>query len=81
MDGRAVPGGTLANPEIRYAVIAEIRAMMQRDGVPDGTLKPSRISEAISLATGEYSHELISPVDDVKIEKAEIGVAGDFTWT
>ena len=68
-------------PEIRYAVIAEIRAMMQRDGVPDGTLKPSRISEAISLATGEYSHELISPVDDVKIEKAEIGVVGDFTWT
>jgi len=68
-------------PEIRYAVIAEIRAMMLRDGIPDGTLKPSRISEAVSLATGEYSHELVSPTDDVKIEKAEIGVVGDFTWT
>ncbi len=68
-------------PEIRYAVIAEIRAMMLRDGVPDGTLKPSRISEAVSLATGEYSHDLVSPTADVKIEKAEIGVVGDFTWT
>ncbi|NCH69218.1 baseplate J/gp47 family protein [Cronobacter sakazakii] len=67
--------------EIRYAVIAELRAMMLRDGVPEGTLKPSRISEAISIATGEYSHELLSPTTEVKIERAEIGVVGDIAWT
>lgn len=67
--------------EIRYAVIAEIRALMLRDGVPEGTLKPSRISEAISLATDEYSHVLVSPAADIEIEKAEIGVVGEFTWT
>lgn len=67
--------------EIRYAVVAELRAMMLRDGVPEGTLKPSRISEAISIATGEYSHELLSPTTEVKIEKAEIGVVGDIAWT
>lgn len=67
--------------EVRYAVMAEVRAMMLRDGVPEGVLKPSRISEAISIATGEYSHELVSPTEDTSIAKGEIGVVGDFTWT
>lgn len=67
--------------EVRYAVMAEIRAMMLRDGVPEGTLKLSRISEAISIATGEYSHILVSPTEDTSIDKGEIGVVGDFTWT
>lgn len=67
--------------EVRYAVMAEIRAMMLRDGVPEGTLKLSRISEAISIATGEYSHTLVSPTEDTSIDKGEIGVVGDFTWT
>ncbi|MCY0448301.1 phage baseplate protein, partial [Klebsiella pneumoniae] len=55
--------------------------MNLRDGVPEGALEPSRISEAISLATGEYSHVLVSPTDKVLIAKGEIGVVGDFTWT
>lgn len=67
--------------EIRLAVEAEIRAMNLRDGVPGRALEPSRISEAISLATGEYSHVLVSPADEVPIAKGEIGVVGDFTWT
>lgn len=66
---------------VRYAVMAEIRAMMLRDGVPQGSLTPSRISEAISIAAGEYSHQLISPTADIDIEKAEIGVVGEFLWT
>lgn len=67
--------------EIRLAVEAEIRAMNLRDGVPEGALEPSRISEAISLATGEYSHVLVSPTNEVPIAKGEVGVVGDFTWT
>lgn len=67
--------------EVRYAVEAELRSMMLRDGIPEGVLKPSRISEAISIATGEYSHTLVSPASDVPIGKGEVGVVGAISWT
>ena len=65
----------------RYAVEAELRSMMLRDGVPEGVLKLSRISEAISIATGEYSHTLVSPAADITIGKGELGVVGAISWT
>jgi len=68
-------------PEVRYAVEAELRSMMLRDGVPEGVLKPSRISEAISIAAGEYSHTLVGPTADIPIAKGEIGVVGSISWT
>ena len=67
--------------EVRYAVEAELRSMMLRDGIPEGVLKPSRISEAISIATGEYSHTLVSPTSDIAIARGEIGVVGTISWT
>lgn len=67
--------------EVRYAVEAEIRSMMLRDGVPEGVLKLSRIGEAISIATGEYSHTLVSPAADITIGKGELGVVGAISWT
>ncbi|SUB07732.1 baseplate J/gp47 family protein [Pantoea agglomerans] len=69
------------NPEVRYAVEAELRSMMLRDGTPGGLIKPSRISEAISIATGEYSHTLVSPSSDIAILKGEVGVVGIISWT
>ncbi|MEN4530452.1 baseplate J/gp47 family protein [Pantoea agglomerans] len=66
---------------VRYAVEAELRSMMLRDGGPESVLKPSRISEAISIATGEYSHTLVSPTTDITIGKGEIGVVGTISWT
>ncbi|WP_407321759.1 baseplate J/gp47 family protein [Dickeya ananatis] len=68
------------NAAVRAAVEAELRSMMLRDGVPGGVIKPSRISEAISAATGEYSHRLISPSADVSIAVGAIGVVGTITW-
>ncbi|NKG32128.1 baseplate J/gp47 family protein [Erwinia rhapontici] len=65
---------------VRYAVIAELRSMLLRDGIPEGVIKPSRVSEAISIATGEYSHTLLSPIDDVTIAKGELAIAGEFLW-
>ena len=67
-------------PETRYAVEAELRSMMLRDGGPESILKPSRISEAISIAAGEYSHTLVSPSSDLTIGKGEIGVVGTISW-
>lgn len=66
---------------VRYAVEAELRSMMLRDGGPESVLKPSRISEAISIATGEYSHTLVSPSADITIGKGEVGVVGTISWT
>ena len=64
----------------RFAVLAELRAMVQRDGFPGSKLVLSRISEAISIAAGEYSHELIEPAADVLIGNNEIGVVGEVLW-
>ncbi|WP_145534003.1 baseplate J/gp47 family protein [Yersinia thracica] len=67
--------------EVRYAVIAELRAMFLRDGIPAGTLAHSRINEAISIATGEYNHVLLSPATDVVLAATELPVVGEITWS
>lgn len=77
------------NSAIRAAVIAELKAMLLRDAQPqgkagsgiDGTIYLSRISEAISLATGEYAHEIISPTENVEYTLGQIAVYGDTTFS
>ena len=66
--------------EIRAAVTAELNSLMLRDGVPDGKVYLSRISEAISLATGEVAHQLRAPVADVVLGSTELPVVGTITW-
>lgn len=66
--------------EIRAAVTAELNSLMLRDGVPDGKVYLSRISEAISLATGEVAHQLRAPVADVALGTTELPVVGTITW-
>lgn len=67
--------------ETRAAVTKELRAFLQRDGVPEGVLELSRIHEAISIATGEHSHQLIAPSADEPIAKNELAVLGAISWT
>ncbi|ECE5682088.1 baseplate J/gp47 family protein [Salmonella enterica] len=67
-------------PEIRTAIIAELNALMLRDGAPSGKIYVSRISEAISLATGEVAHQLRVPATDVVLGKTELPVLGNITW-
>lgn len=43
-------------------------------------IEPSRISEAISAAAGEYAHDLISPAARYVIEPDEYPIAGAITW-
>ncbi len=68
-------------PEIRAAITAELRSFLLRDGYPQGELKVSRISEAISGANGEYSHQLLAPADNISIAKNELAVLGTISWT
>ncbi len=41
----------------------------------------ARISEAISGANGEYSHQLLAPADNISIAKNELAVLGTISWT
>jgi len=50
---------------VRAAVLAEIEDLIDREAIPDGVLPLSHIKEAISTATGEEDHALVSPVADV----------------
>ncbi|SPP32305.1 hypothetical protein ARAF_2346 [Arsenophonus endosymbiont of Aleurodicus floccissimus] len=54
-------------PEIRAAVIVEIKAFLQREGEPGSKLFLSRLAEAISLAAGEVTHRLIALTADIEL--------------
>lgn len=65
---------------IRAAVQAELHDFLAREAVPGGTVHLSRLREAISLASGEYRHELAAPAADVVAAPGHILVLGDITW-
>lgn len=67
-------------PEVREAVEEAVRDFIFREAEPGGTLRLSRLGEAISLARDEVRHELTSPDADVKVEDTEISVFGSITW-
>lgn len=67
-------------PQIRAAIKSELNALMFRDGVPEGRMYLSRISEAISLSAGEVAHRLIDPSSDIDLGETELPVLGEITW-
>jgi uncharacterized phage protein gp47/JayE len=50
------------SPEIRAAIIAELRNLFVREASPGGSIPHSHLVEAVSVASGEYTHTFISPV-------------------
>lgn len=67
-------------PQIRAAIKSELNALMFRDGVPEGRMYLSRISEAISLSAGEVAHRLVDPSSDIDLGETELPVLGEITW-
>lgn len=65
---------------VRAAIEAELRDFLSRESEPGGTLYLSRINEAISIASGEFDHTLISPSADVVMATGHLAVMGDITW-
>lgn len=65
---------------VQAAVTAELEDFFSRESVPGGTLKLSRIGEAISAGTGEYSHVLTDPVADVVMSFGDIATLGTITY-
>lgn len=64
----------------RAAVEAELRDFLRREAEPGGTLKASRLREAISAAGGEFSHVLAAPAGDVVAGAGEMPVMGVIIW-
>lgn len=84
------PVATPLNPEIsitpdtaavRTAVEAELEALLIREAAPGATLYLSQINEAISIASGETDHTLVSPVADVTHITGKIPTLGTITWS
>lgn len=67
--------------EIKTAVTGEIQAFFKREAEPGKTLFLSRISEAISIATGEFNHVLSAPIADVESAYGELPELGVITWS
>lgn len=64
---------------VRAAVEAELDDMIRRDATPGGTIKVSRIREAISIASGETDHA-INLTADVTCASNELIVLGTVSW-
>lgn len=67
-------------PEVRAAVEAELRGLIQREGQPIGTIYLTHIREAISSVPGELDHSLTVPAADVVSDYAHLPVFGSITW-
>ncbi|WP_244617920.1 baseplate J/gp47 family protein [Rhizobium sp. RU35A] len=52
----------------------------QNDSPIGATIEPSRISEAISAASGEYAHDLTVPAARYTLTSSQCPVAGPITW-
>ncbi|WNJ89178.1 baseplate J/gp47 family protein [Bosea sp. 685] len=64
----------------RAAVTAALADHFARESEIGGTMPHSRLSEAISAANGEYSHELPVPAGDIVCAPRELAEPGAITW-
>lgn len=67
-------------PANRAAVMAELDDFYRREAAPGVSIWPSRLSEAISLAAGEFLHEFGSAMGEFTCAPHEIARLGTVTW-
>ncbi|MDB2704923.1 baseplate J/gp47 family protein [Pseudomonadota bacterium] len=71
---------------IRDAITAELADLFLRESVVDdgagsGTIPVSHIREAISIASGEYDHKLLAPLNDIEVNVGQISSLGAIAWS
>lgn len=71
---------TPGTPTVEAAIEAELADFFRREAEPGGTLYLSRMREAISLAAGEFSHELASPSANFTAAAGTLPVLGTVTF-
>ena len=65
---------------VRQAVLDELNDLFLRDSEPGGTIRVSRIWEAVSIATGENYHTITSPSSDQTASIGRMFVLGTVTF-
>ena len=75
---RAVTPDTTA---VREAIRAALQDLFTAEAEPGGTIYISHIRAAISAASGEVDHVLVSPTENVTAAEGELLVLGDITWS
>lgn len=65
---------------VRAAVTNALALYLQAEPGIGGTLRRSRLSEALSSAAGEFAHRLDLPAGDVALGPRELLVPGVITW-
>lgn len=78
-----VPMTIAINPNtgtVQAAIEAELEDLFMREAAPDGTIPVSHVREAISIAAGEYDHNLVTPTADIVQAANELAVLGAITW-
>lgn len=67
--------------QVRNAVQTALALFFRAEAQIGEVIPLSRISEAISSASGEYSHTIVSPAIDVTPGMSELPVLGTVTWS
>ncbi|QIB34739.1 baseplate J/gp47 family protein [Ancylobacter pratisalsi] len=65
---------------VQEAVKSAWRTFFAAEAEIGGTLKFSRLSEAVSSAAGEYAHRFIAPTADIVSAATELSAPGVVTW-
>lgn len=70
----------LDSPTAAVIAAAEtaVRSQLLLDAAPGGTIRYSRLSDAVSGVLGESFHKLVAPADDIVLGPNEYPVVGDF---
>lgn len=67
-------------PGVQAAIRAELADFFRRESEPGGVLYRSRLDEAISLAEGEFTHELLVPGSNIEAQPGRLRVLGAVTF-
>lgn len=65
---------------VRNAVEAAFRTFLAREATIGGGIPLSRLSEALSSAGGEYSHDILAPTENIAIAPSQLATPGVITW-
>lgn len=66
--------------EVQEQIRRELEDLFLREAAPNGTLKLSKIREAISKAQDEDFHDLVSPAADVVSSATQLPTVGAISW-
>nr|DAJ51219.1 MAG TPA: Baseplate J like protein [Caudoviricetes sp.] len=67
--------------DVRAAIEAELQSLFMSESEPGSGIYLSHIRAAISAASGEVDHDLVTPTENPTAGKNELLTLGDITWS